>query len=62
MAESGDREDRSTWAVGGGLFLGIGVGFFFLKHSALAFSGCLLAGLGLGLLLTAILSAFTKGR
>jgi hypothetical protein len=51
--------DRSTWATGGGLILGLGVGFFFLQHSALAFVGSLLAGLGLGLMVTAVLS--TRG-
>jgi len=48
--------DKSTWAVGGGLLLGIGVGFFFLHQSALYFVGCILAGLGVGLLTTSILS------
>ena len=48
--------DKSTWAVGGGLILGIGVGFFFLHQSALYFVGCILAGLGVGLLTTSILS------
>ena len=49
-------EQKSTWAIGGGLLLGIGVGFIFLKASALAFVGCIIAGLGLGLLTTAIIS------
>ena len=48
--------DKSTWAIGGGVIMGIGVGFFFLQASALAFVGSMLAGLGLGLVLTAILS------
>jgi hypothetical protein len=30
------KDDRSTWAIGGGLLLGLGVGFFFLRESALA--------------------------
>jgi len=50
------KGDRSTWAIGGGLLLGLGVGFFFLKESALAFVGSILIGLGLGLMVTAILS------
>jgi hypothetical protein len=33
------KDDRSTWAIGGGLLLGLGVGFFFLNESALAFVG-----------------------
>jgi hypothetical protein len=36
--------------------LGVGVGFFFLRESALAFAGSMLAGLGLGLMTTSILS------
>jgi F0F1-type ATP synthase assembly protein I len=50
------KEDKSDWATGGGLLLGLGVGFFFLKASPLAFVGSLLAGLGLGLILTSIIS------
>jgi hypothetical protein len=54
------KDDRSTWAIGGGLLLGLGVGFFFLKESALAFVGSMLAGLGLGLITTSILSSRRK--
>ncbi len=52
--------DRSTWAIGGGLLLGLGVGFFFLKESPLAFVGSMLAGLGLGLMVTSIISRITQ--
>ena len=48
--------DKSAWAVGGGTLLGLGVGFFFLQESVLAFVGSLLAGIGIGLLLAAIIS------
>ena len=48
--------DKSDWAIGGGVMLGLGVGFFFLRISALAFVGCILAGIGLGLLVTSIIS------
>jgi hypothetical protein len=51
------KEDKSTWATGGGVLLGIGVGFFFLQTSALAFVGSILAGLGIGLVITAIISS-----
>lgn len=50
------KADKSTWAIGGGLLLGLGVGFFFLKGSALAFVGSMIAGLGLGLIITSVLS------
>lgn len=49
-------EDKSAWATGGGLLVGLGVGFFFLPESALAFVGSLLAGLGVGLVMTSIIS------
>jgi len=51
-----EKKDKSTWAIGGGLLIGIGVGFFFLQRSPLAFVGSMLAGLGIGLLVTAIIS------
>ncbi len=50
------KNDKSTWATGGGLLLGLGVGFFFLKVSVFAFIGSLLGGLGLGLIITALIS------
>ena len=56
MSDDGNKSDKSTWATGGGVLLGIGVGFFFLNQSALYFVGSILAGLGVGLLATAIIS------
>ena len=35
---AGKKNDKSTWAIGGGLLIGIGVGFFF--HTESAFSIC----------------------
>ena len=60
MDKSRENEDRSTWAIGGGLMLGIGVGFFFLQQSALAFVGCIMAGLGVGLTITSLISSTRK--
>lgn len=54
------KDDRSTWAIGGGVLIGTGVGLFFLKTSALAFVGSVLAGLGLGLIITALISNRSK--
>jgi hypothetical protein len=54
---SNKEEDKSTWAIGGGLLLGFGVGLFFLQQSALAFVGSMIGGLGLGLLVTSIISS-----
>ncbi len=59
MNNASKHADKSTWAVGGGLMLGLGVGFFFLEKSALAFTGCLIGGIGLGLLVTAAASTRT---
>ena len=50
------NNDKSTWAIGGGVIMGTGVGLFFLQASALAFVGSILVGLGLGLLIAAIIS------
>jgi hypothetical protein len=52
-----NKEDRSTWAIGGGILIGIGVGFFFLSSSpAMAFVGSILGGLGIGIIITSIIS------
>lgn len=56
MSDEDKKSDKTTWAIGGGLLLGLGVGFFFLHQSALYFIGSLIAGLGFGLSVTAILS------
>jgi len=62
LEEKNQTEDRSTWAVGGCLLLGVGAGFFFLHESAFAFVGCIIGGLGLGLLVSSILAAIGKNR
>ncbi|MEX0323257.1 MAG: hypothetical protein AB3N63_13940 [Puniceicoccaceae bacterium] len=50
-------KNSASYAVGGGATLGIGVGFFFLHTSPLAFVGCIMAGVGLGLMMAAIIQA-----
>ncbi len=50
------KEDRSTWAIGGGLLIGMGVGFFFLHQNPLAFVGSMFVGLGLGLVIATLVS------
>ena len=62
MNASRKRIDRSSSAIGGGVLLGTGIGFFFLPQSALAFVGSIIAGLGLGLLVSSIISAVQRGR
>ena len=53
---TGKKNDKSSWAIGGGLLIGIGVGFFFIQKAPLAFVGSMLAGLGIGLVITALIS------
>ena len=45
---------NGSLAIGGGLLTGLGVAFFFLQTSVLFFVGSLLGGLGIGLILAAI--------
>ena len=54
------RDDSSSWAIGGGLMMGMGVGFFFLKESSFTFVACMMSGLGLGLMVAAFLSRCGK--
>jgi hypothetical protein len=52
------KDDKSTWAIGGGVLIGIGVGFFFLSSApSMPFVGSILAGLGIGLIITSIISS-----
>ncbi|GAA4810009.1 hypothetical protein [Litoribaculum gwangyangense] len=51
------KDDKSNWAIGGGILSGLGAGFFFLQQSALMFVGAMLLGLGIGLIITSILSS-----
>lgn len=62
MSEKNVIDDKSTWAIGGGLLLGVGVGFFFFPRSIFAFVGSIIGGLGLGLLVTSILSTIERNR
>lgn len=52
--------DKSTWAIGGGALLGVGIGLAVLKTSVLWFVGSIIGGIGLGLVITAIISSRTK--
>lgn len=57
MSDSPNKNAVSTaFAIGGGLMLGLGVGFFLLTINPLFFVGSLIAGIGLGLLLGAYLA------
>jgi len=43
---------ENSWVVGGGVMVGLGAGFIVLPlYGGLAFVGCLIGGLGLGLII-----------
>jgi hypothetical protein len=50
------KYDKSAWIIGGTTLIGIGVGFFFLTQSALFFIASILIGIGLGLVITSLIS------
>lgn len=52
--------DKASWAIGGCTLIGLGVGLIFLKTSILWFVASLLIGIGVGLLIVAVLSALNK--
>lgn len=54
------KVDTGGFAIGGGVMLGLGAGLFVLKTSVLAFVGCLVGGIGAGLVLAAVLTAFGR--
>ncbi|GGO82970.1 hypothetical protein GCM10011348_25600 [Marinobacterium nitratireducens] len=56
MSNGNRTGDKSNWAIGGGVLLGLGIGLIVLQFSALAFVGSLIAGTGVGLIITAVLS------
>jgi hypothetical protein len=50
------KNDKSTWVIGGTTLIGLGVGFVFLQQSALLFVASILVGIGLGLVITSLVS------
>jgi hypothetical protein len=57
MNETNEKCDKGSWAIGGTTLMGIGVGFIFLKTSALLFVACILIGIGLGLVIAPMISS-----
>jgi len=51
-----NKKTKSTWVIGGTTLMGIGVGFIFLQESALFFVASILIGIGLGLVITSLIS------
>ena len=55
MTKEGRRIDRGAWAIGGTTLMGLGIGFIFLQTSVFIFLASLLSGIGLGLVIAALL-------
>ncbi len=55
MGKTEMNDDKGSLAIGGGVMMGIGVGFFFLRENTLAFIGCIIAGIGFGLMVSSII-------
>ena len=50
------KEDKSSWAIGGTTLIGVGVGLIFIQASPILFVASILIGIGLGLVITPIIS------
>ncbi|MBA7606237.1 hypothetical protein ES703_13385 [subsurface metagenome] len=57
MNMTNKKDDKSSWAIGGTTLIGIGVGFTFLRTSALLFVASTLIGIGVGLVIASIISS-----
>ena len=56
MDKSNKKEDKSTWAIGGGVLIGVGAGIFYIRTYPLGMVAFTLMGIGLGLIITSIIS------
>jgi len=56
MDNTNKKEDKSTWAIGGGVLIGVGAGIFYIKTYPLGIVAFTLIGIGLGLIITSIIS------
>lgn len=56
MRENNNKDDKSTWAIGGATLIGVGVGFIFFQKSIFLFVASILIGIGVGIVITAIIS------
>ncbi len=55
-----ESTDKSSWAIGGCTLIGIGVGLVYLQTNVLWFVASILIGIGVGLLLSSLLSGLRK--
>ena len=68
VSDKRKKEDKSGLAIGGGVILGTGIGLFFFPvgvfgyTSVFAFTGCILAGLGFGMLISPLFVDYRNGN
>ena len=62
MNKTNKKDDKSAWVIGGTTLIGIGVGFIFLKTSALLFVASILIGIGFGLVITSLISSKNREK
>lgn len=55
-----ETKDKGSWAIGGCTMIGVGVGLVYLQTNALWMVASILIGIGAGLVLASLLSAFRK--
>ena len=55
------NEDKSSWAIGGATMIGLGVGLIFVK-TPLVMVASIIIGVGVGLVITAVLGSPKKIR
>ncbi|MGB5498221.1 MAG: hypothetical protein WBM77_04785 [Maribacter sp.] len=50
------KDDKSSWAIGGMTLVGVGVGLIFVQTAPLITAASILIGIGIGLLITSLIS------
>jgi len=55
MTKQRKQIDRRSWAIGGTTMIGLGIGFIFVRTNVFIFLASLLSGIGLGLVIAALL-------
>jgi cyanate permease len=62
MNKTNKKDDKSTWVIGGTTLIGVGVGFIFLKTSALMLVASILIGIGVGLVIAPLISIINRQK
>jgi F0F1-type ATP synthase assembly protein I len=57
-----NKDDKSSWAIGGTTLIGTGVGLIFVQTSPLLFVASLLIGIGLGLVIVPLISVLNENN